>query len=105
MDIRQFIPEYPETIDRVQLMDKTGLTDRENRRLIAKAAADGTPICNLGEGYFITNDPAIMRRQAKVHWSRIKSELKRARAFGQNIDLIESIERHFDVIGGDYENK
>ena len=105
MDIRDYIPEYPGKIDRFELMDRTGLTDRKNRALIAKAVTEGTPICNLGEGYFITYDSEIMKRQAKVHWARIKSELARAKAFGENIQLIESIERHFELIGGCYENK
>ena len=35
MNIVDYIPEYPATIDRVELMDKTGLTDRNNRALIA----------------------------------------------------------------------
>ena len=100
MNIVDFIPDYPKTIDRVELMDRTGLTDRKNRALIAKAVTEGTPICNLGEGYFITYDPEIMKKQSSIHWARIKSELARVKAFGENIEMIELVRQHFEQIEG-----
>ena len=100
MNIIDYIPEYPATIDRVRLMDKTGMTDRQNRSMIAKAVTEGTPICNLGNGCFISYDPHIMKKQSAIHWARIKSELKRAKAFGENIALIELVQQHFETIEG-----
>ena len=98
LDIMDYIPSYPDTISRELLVAFTGLTDRRVRELIAKAAKEGEPICNLGKGYFVTNDTELLKRQSAVHWSRIKSELQRARAFGVNIEAIEAIERHFDLL-------
>ena len=54
MNITDYISDTP--ISRQELCALTGLSDRKVRAEIAKAKLE-TPICNIGEGYFIPDNP------------------------------------------------
>lgn len=75
MDILDFIPKGEmNSVSRRDLMQFTGKTDREIRRLIAQARRE-VPILNFGNGYFIPTERE--RGKAKVWY---KKEAARARS-------------------------
>lgn len=75
MNILEFITEKP--ITRHELSDLTGLNDRQVREAIEQARSAGTVIINLqdGKGYFLSDDPAILKKQKQLNDRRAKSIL------------------------------
>lgn len=54
MNITDYISETP--ISRQELCTLTGMGDRQVRLAIQKAK-ETTPICNIGDGYFVPSSP------------------------------------------------
>ena len=74
------IPEGKENaISKRELMDVTGLGDRELRKAIEELRNTGMLIINLGDGngYYISNDVMELRRQYQYDTSRAMAILKR----------------------------
>lgn len=76
MDILDYIPfgTGVTPITREALVKLTGLDDRMVRRLIEKAKKEEIPIINLGEGYYIADDPDDPELEAYI-----RTEKHRAR--------------------------
>lgn len=77
-DIVRLIPvgrEHP--IDRWDLKERALTSDRRVRDLIEEARANGVPIHNFGQGYFISYDAEDLSRTVAMDRARVASINKR----------------------------
>lgn len=93
-NIAKLIPVYPQKVNLETLSLITGHEDRTVRILIMKARINGEMICNEqdGSGYYMTNDPVLLRRQIAQMKSRAGSLFKQINELEKNIKAIESLE-------------
>lgn len=78
--LSEIIPEGEDNaVTRTYLTIKLGLSDREVRKAIEAARADGLLICNAqdGRGYFQTKDVAFLKAQYRQDTARAMAILKR----------------------------
>ena len=88
MNITDFIGTGKENaVDRFQLMERTGLSDRAVRKLIQEARERGEIIINAqdGAGYYLTDDVGEMKRQLASNRSRALSVLRQQKYLRQKI--------------------
>ncbi|MZQ97189.1 MAG: hypothetical protein GT601_05900 [Acidaminobacter sp.] len=63
-------PEEART--RQDLVDITGYPDRLIRDQISKLRKSGVPVVNFGKGYYISEDPAEIRKFIRIeYWSKM----------------------------------
>lgn len=88
MNIADFIPVGKENaVTREQLCRLTGLSDRVNRKLIEIARTEGVIIVNDsdGEGYYISEEEADIRRQINTNHHRAMSILRQQKLLRQKL--------------------
>lgn len=88
MNIADFIPVGKENaVTREQLCRLTGLSDRVNRKLIEVARVEGVVIVNDsdGEGYYISEEEADIRRQYNTNHHRAMSILRQQKLLRQKL--------------------
>lgn len=90
MEISKYIPiGYKNRIDRFTLVERTGLDDRENRRLIQKSDA---PIVCLDGGYFIPGPDELDKKQYYI-----RQEKKRAFAILKKLKKFNMIDGQMTI--------
>ena len=93
MNIADFIPVGKENaVTREQLCRLTGLGDRVNRKLIEIARTEGVIIVNDsdGEGYYISENEADIRRQMVTNHNRAMSILRQQKLLRQKLEEIQN---------------
>ena len=81
MTVEKYIPNgRANAVSRTALCMRTGRTDRENRRGIKEARDRGIPIvASPDDGYYITDDPAEIKRLQNDYRHRAIQMLNTAR--------------------------